>query len=50
MSFWGAHGIPLDSNGKKELPLPQLTRAAASLKLKNVFIYAPKENDLNPKC
>ena len=20
------------------------------LKLENVFIYAPKENDLNPKC
>lgn len=49
MSFWGAHGIPLDSNGKR-ITASAVDESGSFFKTENVFIYAPKENDLNPKC
>lgn len=65
-SFWGAHGIALDGDGKiipSSSSSSSATAAAATLaahhssasetaafETENVFIYAPKTNDLNRKC
>ena len=47
--FFGARMVFHSIVMGKELPLPQLDEAAASLKLK-AFSFWRKENDLNPKC
>ena len=49
-SFWGAHGVPLDGNGNI-LSASSLDETGSIFETENVFIYAPKGNDLNPaKC